>query len=161
MNKTGVCLEHNLPYADKFSDQTTLIPPDKIKNPIMFNVARRFTTSGYIRLVTVQDMMESLNNNGPFLLALKWKDDWMNIKTQRGYPILKVKRTSKSIGGHAICVVGYDTSSETFKIRNSWGTRWGKGGYAVLPFKSLENTMMDAWATFDAMHPLSRVDEVR
>lgn len=30
-------------------------------------------------------------------------------------------------GGHAMCVVGYD--GDTFEVVNSWGPRWGDGGF--------------------------------
>lgn len=34
------------------------------------------------------------------------------------------------IGGHAMCIVGYDASG--FRILNSWGTRWRAAGHATL-----------------------------
>jgi C1A family cysteine protease len=36
------------------------------------------------------------------------------------------------LGGHAICLVGYDSAHVTF--RNSWGAGWGKEGYGTLPW---------------------------
>lgn len=39
-----------------------------------------------------------------------------------------------SVGGHAVLLVGYDLSRRAFCVRNSWGTSWGEGGYAWLPF---------------------------
>ena len=41
------------------------------------------------------------------------------------------KAKEKMLGGHAILLVGY--TSTVFRFRNSWGTSWGKGGYATLP----------------------------
>ncbi len=31
------------------------------------------------------------------------------------------------VGGHALCVVGYD--GDVFEVLNSWGAGWGEGGY--------------------------------
>ncbi len=31
--------------------------------------------------------------------------------------------------GHAVFLVGYDDSQQCFKVKNSWGTWWGEGGY--------------------------------
>ena len=38
------------------------------------------------------------------------------------------------IGGHALLLVGYDQADGTWLVRNSWGTAWGDGGYARLPW---------------------------
>lgn len=52
-----------------------------------------------------------------------------------------------SIGGHSVLVVGYDDTTRRFKIRNSWGSSWGKGGYGTLPYDYLLNADLagDFW----------------
>jgi len=66
----------------------------------------------------------------------------------------------KIAGGHAIAAVGYDDNikikntnpkaTETqgaLLIRNSWGTGWGDGGYAWLPYDYvLKGLAVDWWA---------------
>jgi hypothetical protein len=37
-------------------------------------------------------------------------------------------------GRHAMLLVGYDLDDQTFLVRNSWGTGWGRGGYCRLGF---------------------------
>jgi Papain family cysteine protease len=37
-------------------------------------------------------------------------------------------------GGHAVAVVGFDNSSRTFKIQNSWGPTWNDGGYMTIAY---------------------------
>ena len=39
-----------------------------------------------------------------------------------------------SVGGHAVCMCGYDDSRRVFIVRNSWGASWGdsvRGGVMV------------------------------
>lgn len=36
-------------------------------------------------------------------------------------------------GGHAMMLVGYNTSEKVFYVRNSWGEHWGQKGYCVMP----------------------------
>ena len=56
-------------------------------------------------------------------------------------------------GGHAIVAVGFDDNRKigkhkgALKIRNSWGTGWGEGGYGWLPYKYIEAGLaVDFWS---------------
>jgi C1A family cysteine protease len=60
-------------------------------------------------------------------------------------------------GGHAMVAVGYDDDREigsekgALKVRNSWGTGWGEGGYGWLPYKYVEAGLaVDFWSLFKA-----------
>ena len=37
-------------------------------------------------------------------------------------------------GRHAMLIVGYSDSNQTFIVRNSWGTNWGDSGYCYMPY---------------------------
>merc|ERR1712032_1389075 len=55
-------------------------------------------------------------------------------KNNAGLQLYRSGVLSKSCGifgqiDHAVIAVGYDTSADTFKIRNSWGASWGEAGY--------------------------------
>jgi len=64
------------------------------------------------------------------------------------------------VGGHAVVAVGYDDNMKikntnpgdvettgAFLIRNSWGTRWGDGGYGWLPYDYvLRRLAVDWWS---------------
>jgi C1A family cysteine protease len=64
----------------------------------------------------------------------------------------------KTVGGHAVVVVGYDDAlviknqdpgSQATKgallIRNSWGTSWGESGYGWLPYDYVLNGLAEDW----------------
>jgi C1A family cysteine protease len=60
-------------------------------------------------------------------------------------------------GGHAVVAVGYDDNRKigdkkgAIKIRNSWGTDWGEGGYGWLPYAYIEAGLADDfWSLFKA-----------
>jgi C1A family cysteine protease len=57
------------------------------------------------------------------------------------------ERTESLLGGHAICLVGYDIGSRRFTFRNSWGTSFGEAGYGTLPFEYVLNPKLasDLW----------------
>ena len=46
-------------------------------------------------------------------------------------------------GGHAFLIVGYD--AEGFWIQNSYGTRWGRQGFARMRYADWRANGMDAW----------------
>ena len=63
-------------------------------------------------------------------------------------------QTEQLLGGHAICIVGYDDTlpvagraNGRFICRNSWGTGWGDAGYFYMPYDVIKTTSMssDFW----------------
>ena len=52
------------------------------------------------------------------------------------------------LGGHAVCLVGYNNFKGLWLLRNSWGTSWGQAGYFTLPYAYLINPNLasDFWA---------------
>lgn len=59
------------------------------------------------------------------------------------------------LGGHALCVVGYNDKSPYFKgdghvkVKNSWSDAYGDGGYLYLSYKNIKSNMMDAMSCVD------------
>ena len=51
-------------------------------------------------------------------------------------------------GGHAVTVVGYENKTgaiadTVFIFKNSWGVRWGEGGYGRATYEYLTNNLED------------------
>jgi len=57
----------------------------------------------------------------------------------------------KWVGGHAICVVGYDDAKKWFKFKNSWGKTWGDGGYGYMSYDYMAEYLMDVWCAHDKL----------
>ncbi len=51
-------------------------------------------------------------------------------------------------GGHAMCVIGYDDELKAFKLMNSWGNNWGKGGYIWIKYQHFADYCKYAYAVF-------------
>jgi hypothetical protein len=45
---------------------------------------------------------------------------------------IHLEASSGIAGGHQVAVVGVDVAQQAVRIRNSWGTSWGDGGYCWL-----------------------------
>ena len=48
---------------------------------------------------------------------------------------IDLSATDSLLGGHAMCVVGYDDHKEAFEVMNSWGTEWGNDGFFWLKYE--------------------------
>lgn len=51
-----------------------------------------------------------------------------------------IKKTSVSLGGHAVLIVGYDRRG--VYIQNSWGKEWAAKGFGVLPWDLFREEFM-------------------
>ena len=63
------------------------------------------------------------------------------------------QKNENTLGGHAICAVGYDDKKQLIKFKNSWSTQWGNKGYGFLPYAYIERYMLDAWSSVDMKDP--------
>jgi hypothetical protein len=45
-------------------------------------------------------------------------------------------------GNHAVLVTGYDDSTQSFTVKNSWGAGWGEAGYFRVAYSQLSSTIM-------------------
>lgn len=64
--------------------------------------------------------------------------------------------TEQLLGGHAVCLVGYDDTHNWFIARNSWGTGWGDRGYFYMPYQVIQDTSMssDFWTISGVNNPV-------
>jgi hypothetical protein len=57
-------------------------------------------------------------------------------------PIIECRKGEED-GGHAFAIVGY--TSKGFIVHNSWGNRWGRGGFAIMTYSDWRQNAMDCW----------------
>jgi hypothetical protein len=63
------------------------------------------------------------------------------------YGIWSPSSTEKSIGGHAMCVIGYDDSKYggAFEVMNSWGTQYGENGFVWIKYNDFKKYVQEAY----------------
>jgi hypothetical protein len=54
-----------------------------------------------------------------------------------------IDRAGRATDGHAIALVGY--TRDGFIVQNSWGPKWGSGGFALLPYEDFLLHATDVW----------------
>lgn len=77
------------------------------------------------------------NNNAPLFVRVLVTDAFRN-------PIAGslIVGPGREGGGHGVPLVGWDDARRAWRVRNSWGTNWGDGGYAWL---SYDHFIPEAW----------------
>jgi C1A family cysteine protease len=73
----------------------------------------------------------------PFTLGISVHEGFESRAVRETGRVLMPTKGEKTLGGHAVLVVGYEERTRRFLARNSWGRRWGKGGYFTLPWDYL------------------------
>lgn len=86
----------------------------------------------------IQKVKESLNQQHPVIIGMNVTEGFMAL---RGVETWDVSKSSTYVGGHAMCIIGYDDSKESFEVLNSWGQDWGNGGFIWIKYNDFtENT---------------------
>ena len=147
-NKYGASLESYWPYnISKYKSQPVLEARNDALN-------RKVTR--YERITKFDGCIDALTNGYPIIMGFHVYSSFMaNTVAKTGkMPYPNVKR-EKLLGGHAVLIVGYDKIKKVFITRNSWGSRWGDGGYFYMPFNVVKDTSMsgDFWIIKDVNNP--------
>jgi C1A family cysteine protease len=140
----GACFENSYPYGRSL--ETTTIPKQ------IFDEAYRFRTQQFMYIDTIDSLKQALCREGPCLAIMPVYGAYDSVE------FWKPSRDSKRMTGyHAVTIVGYfddfqDTSNNGFLVRNSWSSKWGDNGYAVLKYSdcSFGKCPAEVWSTIDA-----------
>ncbi|MDD5492553.1 MAG: C1 family peptidase [bacterium] len=141
LKEYGVCREKYWPYKPHQQDKP---------KPGAKDNAKKFSVLTYARILNLQELKMSLVQKGPVVIGVEVFNGMMDAKN--GVVPLPNRKES-SLGGHAICPVGYDDKKKLVKFKNSWSESWGDDGYGYLPYAYIEQYMMDAWSSVDVQDP--------
>jgi len=73
---------------------------------------------------------------GPVVIGVQWYEG-MSYPNKDG--VMSI--SGKLLGGHCVCVVGYNSKTELFTIKNSYGEEWGNNGYGYLLLEDLQTLL--------------------
>src|SRR3989339_381118 len=142
LESKGVCQEKYWPY---FPHQR-----NKAQEGAKTN-AKKFSIMTYARILNLNELRLNLATKGPCVIGIEVFNGMMETGTTGIVPM--PKKNESSLGGHAICPVGYDDKKQVIKFKNSWSEEWGQKGYGFLPYAYIERFMMDAWSSVDIDDP--------
>jgi len=111
--------------------------------------AFRRPLGAYYRVETssVPDLQAAIHEAGLVVVSACAHDGWSHVPTvaatHRPPDIPFPFPSDEPPGGHAFVLTGYD--DEGFYVFNSWGKKWGAGGFARLSYADWLANKMDAW----------------
>ncbi|TAN72597.1 MAG: peptidase C1 [Gallionella sp.] len=139
----GVCLESNWPYAAE---------ADTLPVPGWDSDAAERTLGVYYRIDTqaITDLQAAILEVGAIYASGYTHQGWDTVETSAkppashaGLPVIAYDGKPSRSGGHAFALVGFNRDG--FVIQNSWGDKWGAGGFAVIGYADWLAHAMDAW----------------
>lgn len=127
--------------------------PDLDGDDDLFRLALQRPLGAFYRVnaTRLDDMQSAINELYGIVASASIHDGWVNPQVlkrqvnrkQQELRVITRTASSKAIGGHAFCIVGYNDVG--FLVQNSWGTAWGNGGFATLPYDDWLESGYDAW----------------
>ncbi len=111
------------------------------KVPEVFTEGSANKIGRYFRLYTADAIKACLVDYGPVVFSVDWNAGY---RIEGDKLIIPCDSDGKS---ESHCMLIYGWCPDGWLIQNSWGTGWGSGGRAVLPYDTVLN---EAWGIEDA-----------
>ena len=141
LNTIGAGLEEHWPYIE--SNFAIEPPATELAEAAMDKAVV------YSRLLTREDYRTCLSEGFPFIIGIMLYNEFEGDDAADTGMIPMPNQDSQFVGGHAVCVIGYDTDKnghDMYEVRNSWGDDWGSEGNFFLPAAYLDGPLgCDAW----------------
>lgn len=153
VNQVGAPLETIWPYIES---RFAMKP-----STAAYTDAGRRKVVGYAKCLNFTAVKNALAAGNPVTVGFYVYDSFEGPQcTNTGVMPYPNTATEQFLGGHAVCLVGYNdnfrnTGQGYFIARNSWGTSWGDNGYFYMPYQVIQNTTMssDFWMISTVNNP--------
>lgn len=133
----GVPPERAWPYAP---DKVTVAP-----DPAAYDQAMTEPGVEYARVEGLEHIKGSLARGFPVVFAISLPESCYDQAAASGVMPAPgaddVLRVQTRHGRHAMLLVGYDANDHFFRIRNSWGPKWGEDGYCRLSIDTFQQAV--------------------
>lgn len=87
---------------------------------------------------TLNALISTVLNDCPVIVGTNFYTGMMEPSTSG-----LIKATGVVEGGHAYLISGVSTKTQRFRMKNSWGTSWGKDGHAWIKFSDMERLISE------------------
>ncbi|HEV2227203.1 MAG TPA: C1 family peptidase [Nitrososphaerales archaeon] len=132
----GDCPENLWPYVEK---KFATRPPREC-----YDKALKYRAVEYYRIHRkLADLRACLASGYPFVFGFSAHEKFRDVVKKTGRLEMPAPHEGV-IGKHAVLAVGYDDPERRLIVRNSWGAKFGRGGYFTMPYGYLEKEDLSA-----------------
>jgi C1A family cysteine protease len=130
MEKIGAYLETDWPYSYRTEPKPGTNPAYKIS---IFSEVRG-----------IDGIVNAMKQGKIVIISVYGTEDFTSDDSRKNGKIV-IRLPLRTIGGHAICLVGYDQKLAEFKFANSWGNDWGVKGFGTIRDSDLAQILINAY----------------
>ncbi|MCL2176105.1 MAG: C1 family peptidase [Treponema sp.] len=96
---------------------------------------------------------KSISEGKPVIIGMNTPDSF-SVATEVWRP---TENPGRFYYGHALCVIGYDDSKYggAFELLNSWGRKWGNGGYIWIPYQTFVDFVLEGYEIIENIASLT------
>jgi len=126
LQEWGALSVAEFPYSEKNCTERTSMPKHKER-------MARFRIKNW-RRVDVQeldDVKGQIAKGNPVIIGMRTSSRLHRLK---GNAVYDFQGSDSYDGNHAVTVVGYSDRKQAFNIINSWGRKWGNGGFGWVDY---------------------------
>lgn len=135
--REGHCLEVLWPYnTDRFTERPSFRA---------YQDASKHTIMVYMRLLSLNEILTCLADGYPVIVGITIYESFESDNVKNTGIVDMPKPGERTLGGHAVMIVGYDQATQRFLVRNSWGSSWGMNGYFTIPYDYVMGLGDDFW----------------
>jgi C1A family cysteine protease len=130
LSKYNMATEYTCPYiTQKLNEKPSWVS---------YATSGLYKIKSYEQLNTIEEIKEAVYQCLPVNFGMNIKQSFLTLKD-------RYNPSGSDLGGHSTLIVGWDENRQCFYVRNSWGEKWGLGGYYWLPYSVFNSEAWDKW----------------
>ena len=138
-HEIGTVLEEACPYWQPGERFDSILPPD------LRVLAAQHRLQSVARVFSTEEVIQSLaQRRGATMFGMNWKTGHANYRGG----VLTGDPGGQSMGGHAVCFVGYRRGGEILEFQNSHGRKWGDDGRMLVDYKYAQRLLNEPYGAF-------------
>ena len=148
MSQQGALPLNEFPYTDQECERQP--NSSQIREASQYKIYgfTRLTNGDNLESISVRAIKEHLAKDAPVVIGMMVGQSFMqDMMGQELWQPGPMDESQMGMGGHAMCVIGYDDRKfgGAFQIMNSWGSEWGKDGIGWIRYGDFRNYVREAY----------------